>query len=88
LFIGGRMFDSVTYYNPPLDKINQIDVIWNDQLGNIIPTDTSGSSGTINSFYFTLRIYYFQKRNTFSSFSTSVVTDANTGYQNSIFNPS
>ena len=87
LFIGGRMFDCVTYYNPPIDKVNQLDVIWNDQFGNYIPTDPSGSPGTINSFYFTLRIYYFQKRNTISTFSTSVLTFADTGTDDSIFTP-
>jgi len=87
LFIGGKMFDCVTYYNPPIDKVNKIDVMWNDQLGNYIPTDLSGSTGTINSFYFTLRIYYFQKRNTSSSFSTKVISFADTGTDDSIFTP-
>jgi hypothetical protein len=87
LFIGGKMFDCVTYYNPPIDKINKIDVTWNDQFGNYIPTDLSGSTGTINSFYFTLRVYYFQKRNTNSSFSTSVLTFAESGTDDSVFKP-
>jgi hypothetical protein len=87
LFICAKMFDCVTYYNPPIDKVNKIDVLWNDQLGNYIPTDLSGSPGTINSFYFTLRVYYFQKRNTTSSFSTSVLTYADSGTEDSIFRP-
>ena len=86
LFIGARMYDSVQYYNPPIDKINQIDVNWIDQYGTNIVVDSSGSSGSINSFYFTLRIYYFQKRNNVSSFSYSIPNFAASGTDDSIFN--
>jgi len=85
LLIGGSMYTCTQFYNPPISKINQIDISWSDIQGNFIPTDTSGASGTIGSFYFTLRIYYFQKRNNVSTFSTSVFTT--TGNENSIFNP-
>ena len=87
LFIGARMYDCVTYYNPPIDKVNQIDVQWVDEFGNNLVTDTSGASGTIYSFYFTLRIYYFQKRNNTSLFSTGVLNFAESGTDNSIFKP-
>ena len=87
LFISGKMFDTVQYYNPPINKINFIDVSWYTPNANIVPVDTSGSSGTINTFYFTLRIYYFQKRNNTSSFSTSVFNYAGSGTIDSIFQP-
>ena len=87
LFIGARMFDTVQYYNPPINKVNNIDVLWFTPKGNVVTVDTSGASGTVNSFYFTLRIYYFQKRNNTSSFSTSVFNYAATGTVDSIFQP-
>ena len=86
LFISGKMFDTVQYYNPPINKINFIDVSWYTPNANVVPVDISGSSGTINTFYFTLRIYYFQKRNNTSSFSTSVFNYAGSGTIDSIFN--
>ena len=88
LYIGARMFDTVQYYNPPISKVNNIDVSFFDPLGNNIVVNSSGSSGTIASFYFTLRIYYFQKRNNISSFSTSVFNYAASGTIDSIYQPS
>lgn len=87
LFIGARMFDSVQYYNPPINKVNFIDVSWFTPNGNPVIVDTEGSSGTINKFYFTLRIYYFQKRNSTSAFSTSVFNYAGAATLDSIFQP-
>jgi hypothetical protein len=86
LYIGARMFDTVQYYNPPINKVNHIDVSWAAPNGTVIGLDPS-ASGTINSFYFTLRVYYFQKRNNTSFFSTSVFTDTGTGTLDSIFQP-
>jgi hypothetical protein len=88
LYIGARMFDTIQYYNPPINKVNHIDVSFFDPLSNNIVVNTSGASGTINSFYFTLRVYYFQKRNNTSSFSTSVFNYAGSGTIDSIFQPS
>jgi hypothetical protein len=87
LFIGARMFDSVQYYNPPINKVNSIDVSWFTPNANVVPVDLSGATGTINKFYFTLRIYYFQKRNNMSAFSTSVFNYAATGTLDSIYQP-
>jgi hypothetical protein len=84
LYIGARMFDTVQYYNPPINKVNHIDVSWAAPNGTVIGIDPS-TSGTINSFYFTLRVYYFQKRNNTSFFSTSVFTNTGTGTLDSIF---
>jgi hypothetical protein len=88
LYIGARMFDTIQYYNPPINKVNHIDVSFFDPLSNNIVVNTSGASGTINSFYFTMRVYYFQKRNGTSSFSTSVFNYAGSGTIDSIFQPS
>ena len=88
LYIGSRMFDTVQYYNPPVNKINRVDISFYDPQGNIVPVNTSGPSGTIQTFYFTLRVYYFQKRNNISSFSTSVFNYAASGTIDSIFQPS
>ena len=87
LLIGAKMYDCTQYYNPPLNKINKIDINWFDINGNPITIDSSGASGTINSFYFTLRIHYFEKRNNTSSFSTSVFNYTGTGTADSIFKP-
>jgi len=87
LFIGARMFDSVQYYNPPMNKLNTIDVSWYTPSGNVVLVNPSGASGTIYGFYFTLRIYYFQKRNNTSDFSTSVFNYAGAGTIDTIFQP-
>ena len=87
LFISGKMFDTVQYYNPPINKINYIDISWYTPNANIVSVDTLGAPGTINTFYFTLRIYYFQKRNNTSSFSTSVFNYAGSGTIDSIYQP-
>jgi hypothetical protein len=81
------MFDTVQYYNPPINKINFINLSWFTPNGTPVPVDTAGASGTINTFYFTLRIYYFQKRNNTSSFSTSLFNYAGSGTIDSIFQP-
>ena len=86
LLIGSRMYDSIQFYNPPLNKINTIDVSWFDIYSNKILLGST--SGTISSFYFTLRIHYFQKRYNTTSFSTSVFTNTGTGTMDSMFQPS
>ena len=85
LLIGPHMYDSVQFYNPPINRINTIDVSWFDTLAN--PISIGSSSGTISTFYFTLRIYYFQKRFATSSYSTSIFTNTGTGTMDSNFQP-
>ena len=85
LFIGARMFDTVQYYNPPINKINSIDIQWFAPNGTVIKADDT--PGNISTYYFTLRIYYFQKRNNVSQFSTGVVTTTGTGTLGTIFEP-
>ena len=81
LLIGARVYDCVQYYNPPLSKVNKIDIKWFSPQGNVIPVDASGGSGTINKFYFTLRVYYFQKRLQISSFSTHIDTNYGSSFR-------
>jgi len=86
LYIGARMFDTVQYYNPPINKVNTIDISWFSPDATIVRVAT-GTPGDIASFYFTLRIYYFQKRNNTSLFSTSVFNYAGAGSIDTIFEP-
>ena len=86
LYIGARMFDTVQYYNPPINKINTIDISWFSPDASTILVG-AGTPGTISSFYFTLRIYYFQKRNNTSLFSTSVFNYTGAGSIDTIFEP-
>lgn len=79
LFICPRMYECFQFYNPPISNLNRIDLSLTDPLGNNI----LGSS--ITSFYFTIRLYYFQKRNGATAFSTPVVNYMS-GITDSIFN--
>jgi hypothetical protein len=67
LFIGPHMYESIQFYNPPISNLNRIDLSLTYPLGNTL------ASTSITSFYFTVRLYYFQKRNTSTAFSTPVV---------------
>ena len=83
LYVGPHMYDSIQFYNPPINKITTIDVTFFDTHTNAINVSTT--AGTIDTFYFTLRIHYFQKRYAGSSFSTSVFTNSGSGTMDSIF---
>ena len=67
LLIGPHMYESIQYYNPPISNINKLDVSLYDSLGVMVP------SSNITSFYFTIRMFYFQKRNNATAFSVPVV---------------
>ena len=86
LLIGARVFETVQYYNPPINKLNQIEVGWFDVQANQISLDSSGY-GAINEYYFTIRIHYFQKRYNTTAFSTSVYNNVGSGTMDSIFSP-
>jgi len=86
LLIGAKVFETLQFYNPPINKINQIDVTWFDTQSNQIVLSNS-TSGAINKYYFTLRIHYFQKRYNTTAFSTSVYNNVGTGTMDSIFKP-
>ena len=67
LFIGYHKYEAIQYFNPPISNLNKLTITLLDPLGNtIIPDD-------ITSFYFTIRLHYFQKRNSATAFSTPVV---------------
>jgi len=88
LYIGARMFDTVQYYNPPINKLNQINIQFFDPNGNsVFINSTTINNNYIKTFYFTLRIYYFVKRNNTSALSTPVWNYANSGTIDSIFQP-
>ena len=78
LFIGNHKYESIQFYNPPISNVNRLDISLADPLGNIVP------SSNITSFYFTIRFYYFQKRNSSTSFSTPVI-NYYSGVTDSIF---
>ena len=67
MFIEYHKYESVQFYNPPISNLNRIDISLTDPLSNVIP------SNKILSFYFTIRVSYFQKRNSTTAFSTPVV---------------
>jgi len=67
MFIENHKYEAIQYYNPPISNLNSIELSLTDVLGNIIPTTS------IISFYFTIRLNYFQKRNNSTAFSTPVV---------------
>jgi hypothetical protein len=67
LFICPRMYECFQFYNPPISNLNRLDISLTDPLGNVV------ASSSITSFYFTIRLYYFQKRNGATAFSTPVV---------------
>jgi len=80
MFIENHKYESIQYYNPPISNLNRIDISLSDPLGNTI------SSSKITSFYFTIRLMYFQKRNNSTSFSAPVV-NYYSGYTDSAFEP-
>jgi len=67
MFIENHKYESIQYYNPPISNLNRFDISLTDPLGNVI------NSSKILSFYFTIRLNYFQKRNSSTAFSTPVV---------------
>jgi len=80
LFIEYHKYESIQYYNPPISNINRLDISLTDPLSNVI------QSSKILSFYFTIRLSYFQKRNNSTAFSTPVV-NYYSGVTNSAFEP-
>jgi hypothetical protein len=72
------VWSSENFYNPPLPEIQKLDVSWYNENGNLI---------NIEDHCFTIRIYYFQKRNQGTSFSVPLFTYAASGTIDSIYNP-
>jgi len=94
-FIGGPPFSAEQFYNPPLNNISQLDIYLLDIYGNNLLSPqpcTQNRSGTnynttsfVNSFYFTIRLYYFVKRNNTTQFSVPLFNYAASGSIDSIF---
>lgn len=85
LFIGPHNYDSVQFYNPSINKINKLTISWFDLFGNQVNMGTT--NGLIGTFYMTIRIYYFQKRNNTTAFSIPVVNYPGASTVDSIFQP-
>ena len=75
-------YQTIQFYNPPVNKLNRIDVQWYDYTGAQI------AYSAFSKFYFTLRVFFLQKRNNTSAISIPIVTDAGTGTLDSVFQPS
>jgi len=61
-------FSAIQFYNPPLNKINKLDINWYSEYGNLLRILDHG---------FTIRIHYFQKRLQSTDFSYPVVKKVN-----------
>lgn len=90
-FINNSPYNAIQYYNPPISKLNRLSISFFDingtnllNPGSIItsPTDLIGR---IDTFYLTLRIYYFKKRNNTTAFSVPLFNYAATGTLDSLF---
>ena len=91
-FIGGPPFSAVQFYNPPLTNISLLDISLLDVYGNNLfspqlctQPDGSAVSSEVTSFYFTIRFYYFVKRNNSTQFSVPLFNYAASGTIDSIF---
>jgi hypothetical protein len=68
----------MNFYNPPLASLTKLDVKWFNEYGELMEN--------ISDQCFTIRVYYFQKRNSGTSFSIPVVNFTSTnGTIDSIF---
>ena len=56
-------YSSIQFYNPPISKINRLDIKWYTETGELV---------RILDHCFTIRIYYFQKRIDTTDFSYAV----------------
>ena len=58
-----NMYSSIQFYNPLLNKINNIHIQWYNDNGNLV---------NILDHTFTLRVHYFQKRISVTDFSYEI----------------
>ena len=70
------VWSGIQFYNPPLSKLLKLDINWYSEEGELI---------NILDNCFTIRIYYFQKRNNTTAFSTGIFNYAASGTIDSIF---
>jgi hypothetical protein len=78
LFAEPAIWSGVSFYNPPISNLDKLDVKWYDESGTLI---------NILDHCFSIRVYYFQKRNPTTEFSTSVFNYAASGTIDSIYKP-
>ena len=71
------VWSGINFYNPPLSLITKLDVAWYNEYSELI--------NNICEQCFTLRLYYFQKRNAATSFSVPITTFAASGTVDSLF---
>ena len=72
------VWSGMNFYNPPLASLIKLDVKWVNEYGELMTN--------ISDQCFTIRVYYFQKRNSGTSFSIPVVNYTSTnGTIDSIF---
>jgi hypothetical protein len=81
-FINNSPFTAMQFYNPPIGNINKFDISFYDLYGTNL---LISASNFIISFYLTIRIYYFQKRNATTAFSTALQTFSPSGTTDSLF---
>lgn len=91
-YINNSPYNAIQYYNPPLSNVNRLTITFFDLFGNNLlypgsPVTTGDSivNSVIDSFYLTLRIYYFQKRNNTTAFSVPIFNYAASGTIDSLF---
>jgi hypothetical protein len=72
------VWSAVTFYNPNISNIDKFDIKWYNESGQLM---------NVLDHCFTIRIYYFQKRNTTTDFSISLLNNAVSGTTDSIFEP-
>jgi hypothetical protein len=74
------IWSAVNFYNPVLPVVNKLEVAWYNEYNELI--------SNLSNHCFTIRIYYFQKRNATTAFSTSVVNfNSASGTVDSLFAP-
>ena len=81
-FINNSPFNAMQFYNPPIGNINKFDISFYDLYGTNL---LISASNFITSFYLTIRVYYFQKRNSSTAFSTVIQTYSPSGTKDSLF---
>lgn len=75
------VWSGINFYNPPLASLTKFDISWYNEYGELI--------NNISDHCFTLRIYYFQKRNPTTAFSISAINYSTpSGSFDSIFSQS
>jgi hypothetical protein len=91
-YINNSPYNAIQYYNPPLSNVNKMTISFYDLLGNNLlypgaPVTTADATinGVIDSFYLTIRMYYFQKRNNTTAFSVPLFNYAATGTLDSLY---